>query len=277
MKRGIPQEHEELILGYEELEGAERARADALLREHPELAERLARHRRLESGAAAIRPTGRGLFDPDELSQEEIARQQESLRRVLLRATASAAGIRPAARSRWKRPLQWALPLAAALAFALLWPQLHTDRDKLYGVHILTGPTSGEVRGGELEPNTLHTGQVFAVEFELAQDAYVVIYHLDPAGRFAQAHPDPTVAAAVALGAGKHQVPSADAASMWVLDGQPGLETFFVAIAEQEPVQRFSLAIDPATTGRSSWRTEIEAQLRTHFDQVVVREFVHAD
>lgn len=276
MERGIPQEHIDLVLGYEELEGEELARAGELLRRYPELAERLARHRRMESRAAQSLPHEE-LFAGDDLSPGEIEEQQESQRRVLHRV-ATPGAVRFTSRRRvWRRTVSWAVPLAAVLALVLIWPQTRPAPDTLHGMHILPGSLAAGTRRDAGEPNTLHTGQAFAVEFELEVHSYVVVFHLDPVGRFSQVHPDPRQDASVYLAAGKHQVPSAVAESMWVLDGQTGLETFFVAISSEAVERRFALGIDSMIGTREERIAVIVDRLGERFDEVEVQEFRHLD
>jgi hypothetical protein len=270
MDRRSPQEIESLVLGYEELDEQERAEADGYLQQDPALAERLRWHQNLENEAEGSLP---GLQEAgDGLSPEQERAQQESLRRVLRRAVPNVAS--PAA---WRRPALWALPLAAVLALTLLWPRDRAGDDLLRELRVVPVALEGDTRGFEQVAGVLRSGQAFALEFSLENDAHVTIFHLDPSGHFAQVHPDPQEAAAVALTAGAHRVPSADSESLWVLNGEPGPETFFIAVSAEAPKARFTLAHDPSGADREARVADLAAHLRERFDEVEVREFLHAD
>ena len=76
--------------------------------------------------------------------------------------------------------------MAAVLVFALLLPMIGQNDDLITGLTVQgLDPTGGLVRSPgteDLPLDTLRTGQAFTLDFHLAQDARVIIIHVDPQG-----------------------------------------------------------------------------------------------
>ncbi len=78
-----PQEIERLILGYEELEGADKTLAHQYFQQYPELSARLKWHQKKEDLAASHIYSAPDFLESDSLTEGDEAAQQESLRLIL--------------------------------------------------------------------------------------------------------------------------------------------------------------------------------------------------
>lgn len=243
---------ERLILGYEDLDDGDRARADAHLAGCAACRDLLAALQRVEREA---KPQGSlppledpGLVDPA-LRREADA----SLERLLAGVGASAprsgaaavpgrtppvpsleaevaapAGPARVLRMPWRR--RWAMtlvPAAAAVIAVVLWPRPAHEPALMPGARAVHGTQyRGDGAAG------FRTGDDFALEFELARLAHVAVVHLDPAGEVALLYPGTGTAPQI-LPAGRHRLPADTAAVAWRLEPPGGRETFLIAAAER--------------------------------------------
>lgn len=289
MENFTPRDMEKLVLGYEELEPAEKAVVDRFMIAHPELANRLRWHQQLEAQAGADLPLGQAAWQ-DNLTPEEVEAQEESLRRILaeldLVVNESAAGA-PSAKilsftEHLRRQALWVLPLAAVLALALFMPRGSAEKLLLHDLTVQALETRVDgSRGAELpnpEDGVLHTGQAFALEFSLESNAYVVVYHVDPAGQVSRVYPGTiTDSLSPHRGGQGHQIPDPDSGEVWVLGSETGTETFLVASSKELPLalEKFELPAD--TSDRERVLAELKSRLAAIVDQVDLYEFQHVD
>ncbi len=285
-----PQEIEFLILGYEELDPDERAVADIYLRRHPELVARLQWHQQKEGQAVEELPV-QDLLEPENVlpSGAEEA-QLESLRKILVdlglqaptadHSTASAVTAVSFA-GRLRRQARWVLPLAAVLAVVALMPR---DTDKallLSDLVVAQVELAADGSRGVIQPvqngSILHTGQAFALEFTLHEDAFVVVYHIDPAGQVSRVFPESITEASVHRGGQGHQIPDPSSGENWILGTETGTETFLVASGLEIVRELDDLRAAEGLTDRTLIVADVKAQLETLMDQVDLYEFDHVD
>jgi Domain of unknown function (DUF4384) len=286
-----PREMEKLILGYEELEGADKALADQYLQEHPALGVRLKWHQSKEAIATTDWPEVENFLVYDDLSAQDQTAQQESLRLILAHlnldfgpdSKAPVTSVNVIRFSeRLRRQMRWALPLAAILALAMVIPRIGPDRALLQNLTVIQIQLLADgSRGPELPTSAngvLHTGQAFALDFSLDQDAYVVVFHVGPSGQASLVYPG-TIADTLQVRRGgmKHRIPGADSEEVWILGSETGTESFLVVSSQKLP-----RAIDQALTHiPSSDRAQVilvlQARLEELADQVTLYEFQHVD
>jgi hypothetical protein len=239
----------ELVLGYEELDDAARARADAHLATCAACREALDRVRRFEHGARSLAPPAG--FDlpapaPDAALHAEAERSLAALRaRLGLDAEAVAqepprprAVVVPAPRRvpRWVHVLAPAAAAAAVVVFAL-WPRPAAPPPTVHGLAI--APWSG-TRGPQ--DGLWRTGDAFVLRFRLDRPARIAVVHVGPDGHATLLHPGEGEAALPGYAAGDVQLPDPAADVVWRFEGEPGAETFLVAIAESRDVPVRDLA-----------------------------------
>lgn len=286
-----PREMEHLVLGYEELDPADRAVADSYLGRHPELAARLAWHRKQEALAQDPVPDVLDFQDGDHLEPRDQEAQQESLRRILAGLDLNRnAGEGDHARdaeslsftAHLRRHAQWVLPLAAVLALAIFLPRGDTDKALLQNltvsrIELLADGSRGPGQSAPAD-GVLHTGEAFALDFFLDDDAYVVVYHVGPAGQVSRVYPETiTDTMSPHQGGQAYQIPDPAAGETWILGSDTGTESFLVAIGNEIPAGLDQIQIDATPVDRGRVLTDLKTQLESLMDQVDLYEFDHVD
>ncbi len=290
MNDSRPGDVEKMILGYEELEAADKAEADRLLGLHPELAARLNWHRDMEAAAAGIAPVADFRADV-QLSAADEAACRESLHRILSTlelvdesggGTDSPAAWAPGFQAGMRRSTLWILPLAALLAVILFLPRGGAGpallRDiSLCRIELMPDGSRGPAAPAE-DGKVLHTGEAFALDFSLEKDAYVVVYHVGPTGQVTLVYPE-SVPAKLHLftGGRSHRIPEPDSDQIWVLGAETGTESFLLASSQDLPQGLDELEVDPSLSDRDLIRADLQARLLAVMDQVDLFEFQHVD
>jgi hypothetical protein len=314
-------EIEDLVLGFEELEDAERARALehlATCADCRALREGLLRRERDARVIGALPGVGEQRAP---LAPEDRAQADASLAALLERAPAERpaapapaparaatpappAGPAPATPARvvplpsparrvnpW-RHATWLVPAAAAAVVAVVVltrtaaPPLPPEPDSpaIGAPTVVTrplvptpgaGPTSvrlerySGVRGAD---GGWHTGDAFELRFELPAAAYVLVWHVGPAGETALLYPPTGTARVPRFGAGEVTLPPVSSPERWVFEGEPGAETFVVATREagEVPLATLGAAVDSALAGihdRTARLLLLETVLRERFGE----------
>ncbi len=286
-----PREIEKLILGYEDLEGADKALADLYLRQHPALDARLKWHQNKEALATSALPEIDDFLENDDLSSMDEAAQQESLRLILAKLNldlvagqgAPASSVKVISFSdRLLRQARWVLPLAAVLALAMILPQGGADKALLQNLSLTQIELMADGSRGPLllaaADGVLHTGQAFALDFALNEDAYIVVFHVDPSGQVSRVYPKTIDETLSRHSGGKaHQIPGPDSKEVWVLGSGTGTESFLVVSSQQLPVDIDQVLADIPTTDRPQIILLLQARLEELADQVSLYEFQHVD
>jgi len=226
-------ELERLVLAYEELDEDEKRQADEFLAERPDLRRRLESLRHIESAAAASYPfDDEAFWNAGDLTPDDVAAQQRSL--ADLRESLGLT-VKPDV-SFWNRGrigLSLLIPVAAVLAFLVVTPIFRGDPSLIRDLSIQSvALDAGGVRSGtgtQLEPGVLRSGEAFALDFHLHEDAYVLAFHIDPGGVISLVHP-PSGIPMVTRGGGNIRFPAAESGEKWILGGQAGTETFVLAV-----------------------------------------------
>lgn len=282
-----PAEVEKLILGYEELEPGDREMADQYLARNPQLDSRLKWHQNKEKAARADLPVGGEPWDGN-LSPEELAAQEESLRRIL---SALDEHRRPEKKSNGKvlgfipsirRQAAWALPLAAVLALFFLMPRDGQEKGLLQDLSITRIELLDDGSRGPTVPvddgAVLRTGQAFALDFSLVDDAFVVVYHVSPAGQVSRVFPETiTDDLSPHRGGQGHQIPAIDGDEVWILGSETGTETFLLATSADLPRDLDQVQATSGLTDRQTIVDDLKTQLESRADQVEIRTFEHRD
>lgn len=225
MADGKSPEINELILGYEDLNDDERRLADEALAERPDLRARLELLQQRERGAVDPVPGDLDLLmAPINLSAGDEAKQRESLGKVR-----RSAGL-PRSGKSWVRT-RFLLPLAAVLALVVLFPRLSSHAPVLGQVSVMEvvldddGHRSGTLNQGS---DIFRSGQAISLEFDLARDARVFVFHVDPRGRVEVVHAPAETGRAVSE-IGRLIIPDPESDDLWFLGRETGWETFIVA------------------------------------------------
>ncbi len=304
----------DLILSYEDLEADERRRADEHLAACAECRALLDGVRAVETARGpegALPPLEDGEFFA--LSADEAAAEAAS--RGALRARlgleaerraerASARGV-PAGPTREApaaaRPLRErvstlmrnlrprvVVPLAAAaavvLVFLLRGPE--TGRGPIRELRLAPySGTRGETDSGGAPGEAgraWRTGDAFVLRFELVEPAYPIVFHVDPDGAVALLHPADPLAPVAAMPANVSlELPPAEQDVVWTFEGEPGIETFFVAASPRAP-RALDAVLDVARTaarsalGRDEVASALRAILEKRVGPVQAIEAVHA-
>jgi len=230
-----------LVLEYEELEPAERQALDEALKEAPHLTRDWNRLREIETRAACDWPLAADEFwqtaagNPD--CQQSLARILDELpnpaENTLPFARRSADGPIPAtSRRRFFSPrVLW--PLAAVLALAVFWSSFAPQKDLIGPLTVQTIQITDSGTRSLPTPlpaaGQLRTGQAFVLSLTPETNGWLVVYHVDPAGRrervFAGeiSRPDGDLNTVT--------VPSVASGDYWVLSGDPGKESFVIGAA----------------------------------------------
>ena len=282
-----PQEIEKLILGYEELNPADRVVADRYLSLQPELAARLDWHQQKETAAAADLPIRDDFWQADNLMPTDEAAQEESLRRILAsidQVGNSNGHPTPPTKiisftDRLRHQALWALPLAAILAVAIMLPRGGEEKALMQNLTVVSIELMADGSRGPDQPavsgEALHTGQAFALDYFLKEDAYVVVYHVDPAGQVSRVYPEAiTDTLSPHRGGQGHQIPGPDSDELWILGSETGTESFLIAASSQFPTEA---DLGNLPSDRDSILAELKSRLESTAEQVDLYEFEHVD
>jgi hypothetical protein len=277
-----PLEIKKLILGYEDLEAGDKAVADSFLKRHPEWAARLKWHQDQESRAREATSGSGEFWDSELLDPVDEEAQIASLHKILAAM----------ARKNINRPLslvgrlmgdgKWMLPLAAVLALFVFLPrggkQQLLIQDFSFTQIVLNDDSSRGTTQPARAEGILHTGQAFALDFTLSEDAYLVVYHLSPAGRVSLVYPAlPTDDPILFSGDTEHQIPPADSGELWILSTETGTESFLLAASTEIPLGLHGIRIDSGLTDRGEILVNLRNQLEELSIQVDLYEFEHVD
>jgi len=239
MSRDDDKRWRELYLGYEELDASRRREVDAYLARNPAARERLEKLRELER--RAVEPMGAIGLDAssvDALDSEDRAGEKRSREALLARlgkqeATASRRRRGRGIASRWSRRV-W-LPAAVAAALLLfLGPWNDGSDPQMSGLQIVQLDDGRQTRSTS-DGARLHSGDAFALSFELDREASIVVYHIDPEGQFALVVPPSVDQPPPRFDSGYVRIPGRDDPEQWVLGGDPGTEGFVVGLSAGPP------------------------------------------
>lgn len=285
------QEIEKLILGYEELEGADKVLADQYLQQNPALEARLKWHQNIEAIATSELPEFPDILKNTDLSPEDEAAQRESLRLIIanlnlelgpeLSAPASPDNVISFS-GRLRRQIRWVLPLAAALALVMVMPWGGANHALLQNLTLTPIQLKADgTRGPELPTpadGILHTGEAFALNFYLDEDAYVVVFHVGPSGQVSRVYPGTIDETLPPLEGGKkHQIPGPESEEAWVLGSGIGTESFLVVSSRQLPLDIDDVLTDIPTTDRAQIILFLQSHLEERENHVSLYEFQHVD
>ncbi len=277
-----PTEIEKLILGYEELDAADKTVADHYLQLQPELAARLKWHQDLETQALDAGSSQGDFLNGELLDPADEQTQLDSLHQIL-------AGLAGHQKMRVSSPIdrfrsgaRWLLPLAAMLALVVLLPQDKEQRmllQDLTAKQIMLDPSSSR---GTTQParaeGILRSGQAFALDFTLVEDAFVVVYHVGPKGQVSLAYPRSISDTPVSLEGGRqHQIPDHDSAETWVLSQETGTESFLMAVGGDWPAGLADILTNFDSADREKILAELTSRLEELMPQVELYEFKHTD
>ena len=291
-----PREIEKLILGYEELDEADRNVADNFLGRQPELLARLKWHQDKEAVAVTSPPLLEEYWEKETLLPSDEVAQMESLQRMLASldqannsgpghfggGTPRQGGKILGFTDRLRHQALWILPLAAVLALAVLMPRGGTEKILLENLRLtqIELQDDGSRGFGQSSPadGVLHTGEAFALDFSLNEDAFVVVYHVGPAGQVSRVYPGTiTDTLSPHRGGQGHQIPDPASQEVWVLGSETGTESFLVASSSELPVNLEGLQADPSIRDRAKVLANIKDRLESVMTQVDLYEFHHVD
>lgn len=224
-----------LVLKYEELEAPQRQAVDRALNADPELQNDWRTLRGLEGQATLDWELAKEDFWQPEMDDITAERCRHSLEEIMARvpqsgqdiapfgnaetpATPASQGIQP-----WTRVL-W--PVAAVLALFLLFPRLATQPDLIGHLAVQTVEVAADGTRSAQRTDTiaeqLRTGQAFVLSLATEDADWLVVYHVDPNGKYAEVFSGQTTGTEMTI-------PDAATGGFWVLDGEPGPESFVVA------------------------------------------------
>jgi DNA-directed RNA polymerase specialized sigma24 family protein len=245
-------ELQRLVLVSESLHDEERAAADAHRDQCATCRELLDRVRQVEAGArlSGTLPA----FDDVAFVTIPLPEAKRGLELLLknqkLMAPAPAKEPEPAAASR-TGSRAWMLWVPAALVVAVLavtlWPRT--------AAHSLLRPGTRVIHAGAVAGRSpaFVTGDPFALEFELARSARLIVTHVGPDGAVELLLPDSGDVAPV-FPAGRQHVPAAAGNPRWSFAGPPGRDAFVVVAVEgwsaQVSALRNELTALPPGSGR---------------------------
>ncbi len=277
-----PIELEKLILGYEELGVADKAVADRILKRQSELAAKLKWHQDKENQARNAASCTGEFWNDEYLDAADEQAQQESLRKILA-AIEWHQETRPSGLAgRLRSGIKWMLPLAALLALAILLPRGGTPEMLLQDLTVTRIELNTDGSRGINHPapidGVLHSGQAFALDFTLVDQAYVVVYHVGPAGRVSRVFPV-SITGAVSRhdGGREHQIPDPDSGEVWILGTETGTESFLLAVGSAWPTGLESIRVDSGSADRGKILASLRNQLEDIMPQVDLYEFDHVD
>ncbi len=285
----------QLILRYEDLDAGQRLEVDQALAADADLQRDWARLCDLEQRAQLKWAAEDEAFWQPELDRKTAADCQASLSEVLARLPAAAnTGERPDTRPfeqnrsakgparSWQLvpPLRVLWPLAAVLALVVLYPRLTSHQDLLGHLAVRTVDVAPDgTRSGQPPvpiAGQLRSGQAFVLSLDLAEASWLVVYHVDPRGKCVRIFDD----AAAPGASGMVTVPAAGSGDFWVLDGEPGLESFVVGATSLTGLDQGALTIDLAdgcagSGNRTTKVAAVSAALGRQMSEVQVLTFEH--
>lgn len=292
-----------LILQYEDLDPAQRLSVDQALAADPDLRRDWDQLRTLEQKAQLAWSTDDEDFWQPAMDQTTADRCRVSLEAILAELPQTTApgdstdGPLPFVDSADRPPVAGRVsgmrrvlstrvlwPLAAVLALVVLYPRVATNRSLITDLGVRTiDVAAGGTRSGQgtaLIEGQLATGQAFVLELAPTEATWLVVYHVDPAG-----HPTRLYAAPVADHSGRTgslTIPPADTGDFWVLDGEPGFESFVVgATAKAIPdLTDLSAAVADGCSeaqGRAAAVDAVAEALADGLPEVQILTFEHVD
>lgn len=218
-----------------------------------------------------------GVDDQPFLELDDQAAELRS-REALLAQLGATRATRPRAPAPRRSRRVW-VPAAAVAAMLLLFfsPWWGTG-PQLEGLEVVRVEDGRLLRSGS--DAALRTGDAFALAFELSEEASVVVYHVDPGGRLTLVLPESPDRPAPRMGAGTVAIPGEGAGEQWVLGGDPGPESFVLALdaGSLPSLTGLDSALReglPATVAREDVLRYVRSYLRSHLDEVEVIEFDH--
>jgi DNA-directed RNA polymerase specialized sigma24 family protein len=224
-------ELQRLVLVSESLHDDERAAADAHRDQCATCRELLDRVRNVEAGArlSGTLPA----FDDVAFVTIPLPEARRSLELLLkdqkLAAPAPAKESAPAAAASRTRSRAWMLWVPAGVVVAVLavalWPRMAADSVLRAGTRVIH---AGAMTG---RSPAFVTGDPFALEFELARPARLIVAHVAPDGNVELLVPDSSEVAPV-FPAGRQRVPAAAGNPRWTFAGRPGRDAFVVVAVE---------------------------------------------
>jgi hypothetical protein len=170
------------------------------------------------------------------------------------------------------------IPAAAVLVFLLIQPTRDAERILLRDLAVEAVATVSEPsRTGTARtvgPGVLATGQAIALRFHLEQDAYVVVYHVDPAGAVQLVFPPgANMEPPLLTGGTGHVIPDPSGDESWILGTRTGQESFLVGVNSTRRPDSADLALsEPQPTAdmrdRESIVADLMATISARMDQV---------
>ena len=143
----------------------------------------------------------------------------------------------------------WLAPVAAAAALVLMISPWRDQGVPRIGDLRVTAVASSEETRSPAAGSGFRSGDVVSLQFNLAEDAWVVAYYVSPSGDVELVIPGSPEFAVPFLEAGEIELPGEQGADEWVLGIEMGMETFVVAAKADAP-------LDPALVAAG-----IEAQM----------------
>ncbi len=277
-----PLDIEKLILGYEDLESGDKAVADSFLKRHPEWAARLKWHQDKESRAREATSGSGEFWDQELLDPVDEEAQMASLRKILAAMEQKNKAPIHSLTDRLLGGARWILPLAAVLALIVFMPRAGNQQLLIQEFSFTQIVLNDDGSRGSNHParaeGILHTGQAFALDFTLSEDAYVVVYHLSPAGQVSLVYPGSTSDDHLLHAGGMaHQIPSAHSGEIWILSTETGTESFLMAMSPEKPAGLAGIRAGAGLTDRGEILADLIAQLEELMTQVDLYEFEHLD
>jgi hypothetical protein len=286
----------DLVLAYEDLGEAQRRRIDEILAGDEQLRRQWQRIREIERAALGPLPESEGDFwavetlppDAEAAARDSYAQLREALRRAPEQPAIPLGTVRSETPwwRRWQKGGRLLLvPAAAVLALLLLLPLRHAEKTLLQDLSVVSvqlAPTAD--RSGDVSATgVLTSGQAFALRFFLEDDAYVVIYHVDPVGAMDLVFPasvDRTPPRL--LGNRNHSIPDAASGENWILGVETGQETFIVGASSDwrpdfgELLPSLTSGM-PAQTDREKTVAELQARLKARMPHVQRIDLSHVE
>ena len=283
-------------LEYEDLPAEDRREIDGWLAERQDLLEILTRLRAIESGGGprGSFPDLASLQVPQELRAEADASLRMLRRRIAERRAVAETVPGPAAAGEegpsWMDRLRAFLspPVlvpVGAVAVILLVMQLSQRGPAGSAVGELMAHPASQTRGVDSSEDrnragdrTWKTGDAFFLQCSIERPVVPVLFHVDPQGVVTLLHPeDPADLPAVFPGGRPLEFPAAAGDEEWVLEGDPGVETFLLATSPEAPdlgaLMRRVDRIGPGSRERVV--RDLEALLGGEFEDVRRTEIEH--
>jgi len=141
----------------------------------------------------------------------------------------------------------------------------------------IAGDGTRSVESAAPTAGQLATGQAFVLSLAPMPSGWLVVYHVDPLGKYARVFAD-----AVANEDEGQTIPSAASGDFWVLDGEPGRESFVVGATTQTApdLNHLAEAIVQQSVGTQN-HAEVVTAIATAMDKILtevqVLTFDHVD